>query len=265
LTKEESPEWEPYRSILRTLRATRRLTQQTMADRCYISPPYYGNIERGERLPNDQFTTGLLKAFPELTEVITDAVQQARGKASVYPDWFKSWIDAEQRASVLRWWEHSQLPGLLQTEAYARAVLSEDAQVAGRIERQQVLDRGITLIALVDEYALHRPVGGPKAMREQLEHLIDVSERPNVYLHVLPAETVVAPGLLGAFVLATFDDGMSGVAYLESAGDEAQITALSATVARLELIFETLRSETLPRGASRDRIQKVMNERWTDQ
>jgi transcriptional regulator with XRE-family HTH domain len=261
------PERDPYAVLLGgKIREARQAAQMTLAQlgtEVRYSPEQTGKVEFGDRTPSDEFVTRVCEIFPDIAVVVRELYAELRKTGRTYEPWFRRWVDAEQRASMLRSWEHSQLPGLVQTEGYARAVMSDDAQVVGRIERQQVLDRGITLIALVDEYALYRPVGGPKAMRAQLEHLIDLSERPNVYIHVLPAETVVAPGLCGAFILATFDDSVPGVAYLESAADEAQITALPETVARVELLFEALRSETLPRGASRDRIQKVMNERWT--
>ena len=103
--------------------------------------------------------------------------------------WFQEWADIEAQATVLRWYEPLVVPGLLQTEDDARAILSArpdgnlddlDEQVAARLARQNILDRtgAPQLWCILDEYVLHRPIGGAKVMRSQLYRLAEVAEHP---------------------------------------------------------------------------------------
>lgn len=114
---------------------------------------------------------------------------------------------------------------------------------------------------VVDEAVLHREVGGSKVMHEQLVHLAQMSERPNITVEVIPYAAGAHSGLLGAFAIAEFADAPS-VAYLESAAG-GQIVEERSVVAGVTLTFDTLRSEALPRTASRDLIMKAADERWT--
>jgi hypothetical protein len=162
------------------------------------------------------------------------------------------------------------VPGLLQTPDYARAVLATvpniapgdlDERVTARMARQAILDRDDPplLWAVLDEAMLHRPIGDdPKVMREQLAHLDEMAGRRNVTIEVIPYGAGGHVGLLGAFMLADFPDAPS-VAYLETAAS-GQIVEDAKTVAAVILRFDTLRSEALPRRASRESILKVANE-----
>jgi len=94
-----------------------------------------------------------------------------------------------------------------------------------------------------------------------LLYLAEISQRPNVTVQVVPYGADAHSGLLGAFVIAEFDDAPS-IVYLETAA-EGQTVEEPSVVAKVALTFETLRSEALPRGASRDLIMKVAEERWT--
>lgn len=104
-----------------------------------------------------------------------------------------------QRRPALYTLEHSVIPGLLQTEAYARAILethpdvTEDVvseRLAGRLSRQAILDRDDppppVVCALIDQSALNREIGGPMVMREQLVHLAAMSRRPNITVQIIP-------------------------------------------------------------------------------
>ena len=164
------------------------------------------------------------------------------------------------------------VPGLAQTAGYARAVLATqpnttdeqvDEFVTARLERQVILDRDEPplLWLVIDEAVLHREVGGTKVMHDQLAHLTQMSERPNVTVEVIPYAAGAHSGLLGAFAIADFADAPS-VVYLETAAG-GQIAEERSVVAGIALAFDTLRSETLPRGASRDLIRKAAEELWT--
>ncbi len=115
------------------------------------------------------------------------------------PDWFQRFLALESDATTMRLYEVEMVTGLLQTKNYARAVLLAwepaadprlvDRQVETRMRRQEVLTREpdpIQLHVVLSEAALHRVLGSPEIMREQLEHLIQISHLPNVFLQVLP-------------------------------------------------------------------------------
>jgi Domain of unknown function (DUF5753) len=119
-----------------------------------------------------------------------------------------------------------------------------------------------TLIAVIDETVLHRLIGDPETMREQLEHLIEASLRPNISVHVVPAGAGAHPGLLGAFAIAGLGDDTARIAYLETP-NEGLTSGTPSLVSKILAMFERIRSEALPRGASHDLIRKVIDERWT--
>ena len=117
-----------------------------------------------------------------------------------------------------------------------------------------------TLWVVLDEVALHRLIGSRKVMCDQLRHLADTSDRSNITVQIVPTEVGAHAGLLGGFILASFDNEPSTV-YMESP-DQGQTTQLPSVVKRLSRTFDTLRADALPRGASRDLIGKVAEERW---
>jgi uncharacterized protein DUF5753/helix-turn-helix protein len=146
----------------------------------------------------------------------------------VLPQWFRAYLDLEQAASLIRSYEGQFVPGLLQTEEYARAVMGgaleespDDIQrrVDLRLARQEVLTSkdAPRLWTVVDEAALRRPIGGsPEVMRVQLERLIDATKLPNVTLQVLPFNAGAHPAMVGAFSLLRFsEEDLPDVVYLE--------------------------------------------------
>ena len=118
------------------------------------------------------------------------------------------------------------------------------------------------LWCLLDEGALHRRVGGAKTMHDQLLHLAETAHRPKVTVQVVPFEVGAHAGLLGAFVIASFD-GAGDIVYLETAAS-GQVTETPSVVAEITLTYDTLRSEALPRTASRELIMKVAEQYGPD-
>jgi hypothetical protein len=146
----------------------------------------------------------------------------------VLPRWFRTYVDLESAATLIRTYEGQFIPGLLQTDDYMRAVvqggeLDQSSDEVGRrvrlrMARQIVLTREQPprLWAVVDEAALRRPVGGREVMRGQLERLIEATKLPNVTLQVLPFEAGAHPAMLGAFSILRFADrALPDVVYLE--------------------------------------------------
>jgi hypothetical protein len=115
---------------------------------------------------------------------------------------------------------------------------------------------------VIDETVLWRCIGNAEIMRTQLEYLTDLSTRPNIAIHIVPASVGAHAGLLGAFILADLEGGSGKVVYLETP-DQGLVSDAVGLAASILGMFERVRSEALPRGASRELIQRVVSERWT--
>jgi transcriptional regulator with XRE-family HTH domain len=251
------------------------LSQTELATLVNISHDVISKIETGQRAPALDFPPRL-DAVPELdtrgtlTRLWNRLRKSARNRA--YPGWFDRWPDAEARAIALRTFELVVVPGLLQTDQYARAVLRTrigdtdeeiDEMVAARMERQAILekDRPPTLWVVLDEGILRRPVGGTYVMREQLGRLAEAARRPNVVIQLIPASVGAHQGLNGgAFVIAEFADA-PGVAYQDTAVS-GQIVESPEGIAALAMLWDTLKSEALSRAASLELIEEVAKT-WT--
>ncbi|MBN3928130.1 helix-turn-helix domain-containing protein [Streptomyces verrucosisporus] len=161
----------------------------------------------------------------------------------VLPDWFGLYVSLEGSASVIRGYEPHCVPGLLQTEDYARALLRTgfpnapddelERRVALRLGRQRLLERpgAPRLWVVVDETVLHRPVGGPEVMRAQIDRLLEAAALPNVTLQILTFGAGPHPGMFGPFQLFRFDipelpdiiytESLTGAVYLDERPDTA--------------------------------------------
>lgn len=188
----------------------------------------------------------------------------------VLPEWFTIFIDIETEASMIRTYQSDLVPGLLQTEAYAHAIIAStadpvspseiDRRVTARIARQEVLtqDPPLRYSVVLDESALRRTVGGKGVLRQQLEHLSKVAQLPNVTIRVLPfAAGEFAGAGFGAFVILEFGDlalpqvvyvdHLTGALYLDK---EREVRAYSSA-------FEQLSTVALSRQDSADLITSI--------
>lgn len=152
-----------------------------------------------------------------------------RAYDDVVPDWLRDYLALEQAAGVIRTYEVQLVPGLLQTEAYARAIMrlghegappeEIERRVELRMRRQEILYRGgpPRLWAVLDEAVLRRPVGSPAVMRAQLTQLMELSARPNVKIQVLPFHVGGHPAIGGPVtVLRMPEPDLPDVVYLEN-------------------------------------------------
>ncbi|MEW2328995.1 helix-turn-helix transcriptional regulator [Micromonospora chersina] len=146
----------------------------------------------------------------------------------VLPGWFQSYLGLEAAAALIRTYEVQFVPGLLQTPAYARAVIllghrgappaEVERRVRLRMERQELLRRSDPpqLWAVLDEAALRRPVGGPEVMRRQLDALIEASAAPHVRLQIVPFDAGGHAAAGGAFSILRFgDQDLPDIVYIE--------------------------------------------------
>jgi DNA-binding XRE family transcriptional regulator len=255
---------------LRRVRVAAGMSQEQLGRELNFSGDLIGKIETSDRAPSPEFAAGCDRVFPHLDGLFERLVGLARRWNGPYPQWFRGWLDAEREAVSLRTWELAVVPGLLQTEGYARAILGAnpdmvddlDGQVAARMERQAILERDKppTLWVALDETVLRRCIGSAKVMHEQLRHLADLADRPRITIQVVPAGVGVHAGLLGAFTIAAFD-GAPDIVYLETSAD-GQVAEKPRMVAQVALRFDTLRAVALPKGDSLDLIVKVAEEKW---
>jgi hypothetical protein len=150
--------------------------------------------------------------------------------SDVMPSWFQSYLGLESAAALIRTYEVQFVPGLLQTPAYARAVIllghsgappdEVERRVQLRVDRQRLLRRETPaapeLWIVVDEAALRRPIGGPTVMREQIQSLIEITELPNVRLQIIPFVAGGHAAAGGAFTILRFpEDELPDVVYVE--------------------------------------------------
>lgn len=179
------------------------------------------------------------------------------------PDWFKQYSGYEARALKISAYEGLLIPGLIQTQEYARAcmeagrVFNIEAAVDSRMKRQQVVTRpkAPDIWVIVDQAALVHPVGGPAVHRAQLEHLLRVSHMPNVSVRVVPYSAGAHPGLDGAFNLIKVREG--DVAFVE-APEGGRLVLDSAGVDAFSLRWERIGAVSLPEGPSRSLITQLM-------
>jgi transcriptional regulator with XRE-family HTH domain len=278
MQRDHDPDGTPegvFGAELRFYRMEAGLSQTELATLVNISHDVISKIETGQRAPAGDFPPRL-DAVPELdtrgalTRLWDRLRKSARNRA--YPGWFDRWPEAEARATALRWYEPLLVPGLLQTEDYARAVLRTrigdtdeeiDEMVAARMGRQAILekDRPPTLWVVLDEGILHRPVGGTYVTREQLNRLAEAARRPNVVIQVIPASVGAHQGLNGgAFIVADLPDPRS-VAYQDTAVS-GQIVESPEGIASLIILWDTLKSDALSRAASLELIEEAAKT-WT--
>jgi transcriptional regulator with XRE-family HTH domain len=142
-------------------------------------------------------------------------------------DWFQDYLGLEESASRIQTYEQQFLPGLMQTEDYARAIAnrgwfpltsqSAERQVTVRMRRQALLTRSDSpkLWAVIDESVLHRPIGGRRVMLAQIEHLLELTKRPNITLQVVPY-ALSGYAAEGSFTMLRFaEPELPDVVYIE--------------------------------------------------
>lgn len=251
---------------LRTVRELLGLTQDAWGERIHFSAKHVGAVERGERPARPEYLAAVDRAFR--TNFIRFYQKFVVGEWA--PVWYRPFIEHESRATLIRAFQPLLIPGLLQTEEYARAVLAafrvpEEVAIAAlatRMERQEVLHRGsdpCQFVAVIDETVLHRQAGSPAIMRDQLKAIVAACERPNVRVQVIPKDVGVYPGMDGPLVIATVD-GRS-VGFLES-HLKGRVVESPEEVPDLERIWEGIRDYALPGHQSIDLITRVAEE-WT--
>ncbi|MET8138769.1 helix-turn-helix transcriptional regulator [Sphaerisporangium sp. NPDC005288] len=253
---------------LRRHRKDRGWSQIRLARAIPYSVGTISMIETARRSPSEDFARRCDEALQAEGALMRLWPMVSRPTA---PPWFRPWLDVETTAESLRTWEPLLVPGLLQTKSYAQAMLSGEPGVSpeeveehlsARMERQAILGRPKPpmLWVVLDEGVLHRHIGSPAVMAEQLTYLLEAGQSPRIVIQVLPFRAYSTTGLLGGFAIAQAQ-GTPDTAYVEAASN-AQVTDWTETVRTLAFRYEGIRSEALSQRDSLELIKETVR-RWT--
>ncbi|MDX3850937.1 MULTISPECIES: helix-turn-helix domain-containing protein [unclassified Streptomyces] len=267
-------------SQLRRLRETRGITREAAGYSIRASESKISRMELGRVSFKARDIEDLLTLYGVADEGERGALLGLAREANVagwwhsygdvLPGWFQTYIGLEGAASLIRIYEVQFVHGLLQTEAYAHAVVTRgipdapqaevDRRVALRLERQKVLvsERAPRFHAILDEAALRRPYGDRSVMQGQLKHLIEISEQPNITLQVMPFSFGGHAGESGAFTMLRFPESdLSDVVYLEQLTSALYLDKREE-VAQYERVMERLQGDSPGSEESRDVLRGLL-------
>ena len=273
---------------LRELRNRERLTVKAAAEKLEWSEAKMWRIETGQTSLRSLDVEAMCRIYgapADLTEALMGLAKETKARGwwhaygDVIPEGFDVYIGLEEAASQLAWYESELVPGLLQTEDYARTLIEADnpgfdaeeisRRVHVRMARQPLVHRAtapLRLSVVLNEGILRRPVGGPTVMSAQLARLAEVSERPNVSVRVVPFSAGLHGGMLsGPFVILRFPlngdgresepatvyvDGFTGALYLDKPNE----------VDRYAQAFDSVWAMALNESQSRTLIRQAAKE-----
>jgi transcriptional regulator with XRE-family HTH domain len=267
---------------LRRLREAKGITLEEAGQTIRASHSKMSRLELGRVGFKDRDVADLLTEYgvtdEERREYLRALARQANSQGwwHVYSDvltsWFEAYIGLEEAASGVRCYEVQFVPGLLQTEDYARAVTmlgyphspadEIERRVRLRLTRQNLLegDDALNLWAVVDEAALRRPLGNGKLMRDQLQHIMRATKLPNVTVQVLPFQVGGHAAAGGPFSILRFSEpDLPDVVYLE------QLTSAIYLEKREEVdhylaVMERLCLDAAPASETTERLEQIIRE-----
>ncbi|MET7932804.1 helix-turn-helix transcriptional regulator [Streptomyces sp. NPDC005322] len=262
---ESSDSLRAFGAVVKVFRERAGLTQEELAPLVRYSPQTVASIEQGRRFPQQDFVDraeDVLEAFGVL-RAAAKYLARRKGLAS----WFRQWAELEEQAISLCTYECRVVPGLLQTEAYARAVFHNrvppladeqiETQLAARQERQRLLrDRPNTAFSFIMEEALfRRRTGGVGTMRELIGHVLECAELRNVELQILPLEQEHHAGLEGSMqLLESPDHRWLGYCEVQRSG---QLISDRKEVSVLQMRYAKLRSQALTAEDSASLLKQI--------
>jgi transcriptional regulator with XRE-family HTH domain len=255
----------PQRRLARRLRRLREnagLTLEEVATQLDLSPSTLSRIETaqvGVRTNDLRPLMDIYKATAAQREELLQLARERRQQPwwNKYKDFLPVTLASLERGTAaIQQYSVQVVPGLLQTEAYAREILGAlppnegfviERRVEFRMKRQELLtdDQAPRLVVVLDEAVLRRRVGGQRVMDEQLERLIDAAALPNVTIQVLPFTVGAHPGMDGEFTILSYADPADpDVVYLETTGFQHFDESTDVT-RRYNSIFDELRAAAL--------------------
>ncbi|MEV6835401.1 helix-turn-helix transcriptional regulator [Streptomyces sp. NPDC052301] len=262
---------------LRRLRELKGMTAEEVAERLLVSQSKISRLENGRRSISQRDVRDLCGVYEVEDQRIVDSLMEMARDSRQQGWWhtfgdipYSVYIGLETDAESLRVYEPQLVTGLLQTRAYAEALVqgalpeTSTAEIEKRVQVRMRRQERITadqnplrLWVVLDEAALCREVGSKLVMREQLEHLIEMSQLPHVTVQVLPFEVGAHPGLNGQYAILEFADAAdSSVVYLEGVTSDLYLEK-AQDVQKYAVMYEHLRAQSLNVEQSRQFIAKV--------
>jgi transcriptional regulator with XRE-family HTH domain len=250
---ETSESLKAFGEVVKAFRRRAGLTQEQFAPRVGYSVPMTASIEQGRRLPSKEFVIRaeeVLDAFG----VIKAAAKHLTRKAGL-AKWFEEWAGLEPLAVTLYTFENRLVPGLFQTPAYARTLFEEqipamsddkiESNLITRMERARILtEHPETIFSfIIEEHVLRRQIGGPEVMREQLDHILDLSQRRNIDIQVMPQSRRYHAGLGGPLCLLETEEN-AWYAYCEGQ-ETGQLISDPKVVSILQQRYARMRAQAL--------------------
>ncbi|MFF3160939.1 helix-turn-helix domain-containing protein [Streptomyces sp. NPDC003273] len=265
---------------LRRLRELKGMTAEEVAERLLVSQSKISRLENGRRSISQRDVRDLCGVYEVEDQRVVDSLMEMARDSRQQGWWhtfgdipYSVYIGLETDAESLRVYEPQLVTGLLQTPAYAEALVRGalpetstaeiEKRVRVRMRRQERITAEVNALRLwvvLDEAALRRVVGSKLVMREQLEHLIEMSQLPHVTVQVLPFEVGAHPGLNGQYAILEFTDAAdSSVVYLEGVTSDLYLEK-APDVQKYAVMYEHLRAQSLNVEQSRQLIAKVAKE-----
>lgn len=253
---------------LKAARAKAGLTREELGAKIGYSGSQIGMIESYNRFPTLKFAQLCDKVFDAPGTFVR---LHKRVRDEPLPAYYRPFVIHEAEASALYTFQLTLVPGLLQTEDYARALFKIrmmrteeeiETSVMRRMERQTIWNRPKPppYWVVLDESVLHRSIGGRETMHRQCEHLIEMTQRPNIMLQVVPSSVGEYVGVDGSLVIADFADRPSMV-YVET-----MLTGFTIEkpehVTEVRLSYEALRAEAISPSASLALLKEI-TQTWT--
>ncbi|MBQ0922535.1 helix-turn-helix domain-containing protein [Saccharopolyspora endophytica] len=259
---------------IRRLREDAGLTQEQAAASLDMSTSALSRKETGEVATSVHEVRSMMDLYDAYDPELVDLARSAKAKPwwHAYGITSRGYFDLEEEAVSVRDWQSAFLPGLLQTEDYARgvfdgvSVLAEkeiDKAVAARMRRRHRLhdaDEPLCFSAVIDESVLLRPVGGPAVIRKQLAALLELMDIPTVTVQIMPVAAGAHRGLEGSFTLLSYADvEEDDVLFVEHAVGSLHIDKPEA-VAMAASTFERMRASALNGEESAALISRLVSD-----
>ncbi|MFB6836239.1 helix-turn-helix domain-containing protein [Streptomyces sp. NPDC056361] len=250
---ETSESLKAFGEVVKVFRKRAGLTQEQFAPLVGYSVPMVASIEQGRRLPSKEFVDRAEEAL-DAFGVILAAAKHLTRKAGL-AKWFEGWAELEPLAVTLYTFENRLVPGLLQTTAYARTLfekqlpaMSDDkieSNLVARMERTDILaEHPETIFSfIIEEHALRRQVADQEFMREQFDHIIELSEWRNIDIQIMPQSRGHHAGLDGPLCLLENEEN-TWYAYSEGQGS-GQLISDPKVVSILQQRYARMRTQAL--------------------